>query len=170
MPASAGQVSDMRTSAMDAQSPYDTRFPDVGVTGVPLYNSYERVPSDPAAMGLPVGLSTSVLPQQYSTGLVDDRVIMNSHRSPAHVDEGQGRYTQYWSDYSMGHQSSMLGSMYDMSLMTHAPPNAHPHERHHSAGHGHHPSADYQAAGSIYNINNQYNVYPGGASSSFITL
>lgn len=164
---SSAQVSDMRTPSMDAHSPYDARFSDVGVAGVPLYNSYERVPQDSAAMGLPVGLSTSVLPQQYSTGLVEDRVIMNTHRSQTNVDDGHGRYTQYWSDYSMGHPSSMLGSMYDMSLITHPPPNAHLLERHNSEGHGHHPSSDYHAAGSLYHINNHYNMYPGGKLSIF---
>ena len=161
---SAAQVSDMRTSSLVAHSPYDTRFPDLGAVAgsaqsLSLYNSYERMPHD-AAMGLPAGLSTSVLPQQYSTGFVDDRPVM--HRSAANVDDGHGRYSQYWSDYSMGHPSSMLGSMYDLSVMAQA---GSPHHERHPSGHVHappHPQADYQSAtGSIYNIGNQYNVYPG---------
>lgn len=51
-------------------------------------------------------LSTSVLPQLYSTGLVDDRspTTYNNHRDNTHVEhppQSQAhRYPQYWNDYS----------------------------------------------------------------------
>ena len=51
-------------------------------------------------------LSTSVLPQLYSTGLVDDRspTNYNNHRDNTHVEhppQSQAhRYPQYWNDYS----------------------------------------------------------------------
>ncbi|EPQ51953.1 hypothetical protein GLOTRDRAFT_65551 [Gloeophyllum trabeum ATCC 11539] len=53
-------------------------------------------------------LSTSVLPQQYSTGLVDERVPPTMGRGQQqHDGHGNGRYPQFWNDYStMGQLSS----------------------------------------------------------------
>lgn len=51
--------------------------------------------NDPSISHFPGNLSTSVLPQQYSTGLVDDRL-------PPGIGRGSDRtrYPQYWNDYS----------------------------------------------------------------------
>ncbi|EMD37133.1 hypothetical protein CERSUDRAFT_137619 [Gelatoporia subvermispora B] len=57
--------------------------------------SYDRWPSDGSIPNFGGALSTSVLPQQYSTGLVDERAGL-SRTSERH---GQ-RYPQYWNDYS----------------------------------------------------------------------
>ena len=71
----------------------------------PQYNRW--TPSDNAMQSMPGSLSTSVLPQQYSTGLVDER-LQRSQERPSN------RYPQYWSDYST------LGQMdpaYSMPVM-----------------------------------------------------
>ncbi|OCH85825.1 hypothetical protein OBBRIDRAFT_282612 [Obba rivulosa] len=57
--------------------------------------SYDRWPSDGSMPNFGGNLSTSVLPQQYSTGLVDERAGL----SRASERQGQ-RYPQYWNDYS----------------------------------------------------------------------
>lgn len=54
---------------------------------------YDRWSSDTPISNFPGSLSTSVLPQQYSTGLVDS----SAGRHP----ERQGRgYPQFWNDYT----------------------------------------------------------------------
>ena len=67
-----------------------------------FYPSYSRWNADNSLPSLAGSLSTSVLPQQYSTGLVDERVQRSQDRS--------GRYPQYWSDYSaMGQMDTTYG-------------------------------------------------------------
>lgn len=62
----------------------------------PSYPSYDRWSSEAPMANYPGSLSTSVLPQQYSTGLVDER-ISSASRHP----ERQGqRYPQFWNDYT----------------------------------------------------------------------
>ena len=57
-------------------------------------SQYNRwAPAEHAIASIPSSLSTSVLPQQFSTGLVDDRMQRNQ-------DRPSNRYPQYWSDYS----------------------------------------------------------------------
>ncbi|KAI8972440.1 fungal-specific transcription factor domain-containing protein [Trametes punicea] len=61
-------------------------------------SSYDRWPTDSTALSSFGGsLSTSVLPQQYSTGLVDERMSASVSRSS---ERQSARYPQYWNDYS----------------------------------------------------------------------
>ncbi|KAH9941542.1 fungal-specific transcription factor domain-containing protein [Amylocystis lapponica] len=60
--------------------------------------SYDRWSTEASLPNLSGSLSTSVLPQQYSTGLIDERIPHNLSRNPER--HGQ-RYPQYWSDYSV---------------------------------------------------------------------
>ncbi|KAG6817028.1 hypothetical protein H0H87_000652 [Tephrocybe sp. NHM501043] len=84
-------------------------------------SSYDRWPSENTnshSFGFPGTLSTSVLPQVYSTGLVDDRnTHANGHRSHGHHPASEQprsnhtttRYPQYWNDFST---FSQLGTAY----------------------------------------------------------
>ncbi|KAI5120399.1 hypothetical protein M0805_000178 [Coniferiporia weirii] len=125
---------------------------DLGDSDPPLalFSAYSRWSSD-GSMGFPSGLSTSVLPRQYSTGFVDDRAM---RRSPSGMMDNSGRYPQYWSDYSMGQPSSVLGSMYGMSMLSHQSHHEHP-AQHHSQG-SHH---NIQGQSSPVYMNEQYNVF-----------
>lgn len=71
------------------------------------YHSYDRWSSDNTLPTYAGSLSTSVLPQQYSTGLVDERISSGMTRHP----ERQGqRYPQYWNDYSaLGQMDASYG-------------------------------------------------------------
>ena len=64
-----------------------------------LQSSYDRWPTDSAAAlaSFPSSISTSVLPQTYSTGLVDERMGSSMSRSSERQSQ---RYPQYWNDYS----------------------------------------------------------------------
>ncbi|KAG6826250.1 hypothetical protein H0H92_000574 [Tricholoma furcatifolium] len=71
-------------------------------------SSCDRWPSDNTqSFGLPGSLSTSALPQLYSTGFTDNR-SGGGHRSHTHTHHAeqprashtQGRHAQYWSDFS----------------------------------------------------------------------
>lgn len=77
-------------------------------------NGYERWPSDNANnLSYPATLSTSVLPQLYSTGIVDERAPhVSSHNRLQSTTDQHGhphRYPQYWNDYSTFPQ---LGTAY----------------------------------------------------------
>ena len=81
-----------------------------------FYTTYGRWSSDNNL------LSTSVLPQQYSTGFVDERTAAAGLHRQSQIlgdDGGQGRFTpQYWNDYSaVGQPSSMLNSMYGLAML-----------------------------------------------------
>lgn len=128
-----------------------------------FFSSYDRWSSE-NQLGFPAGLSTSVLPTQYSTGFIDDRLAHASasnagaaSAAPMHrisVDSngasangaaggvgGNTRYPQYWSDYnSLGQPSSMLGSMYGMGMLGSAAPHQSTHPQAHSPTHGHNHS------------------------------
>ncbi|KAF5384170.1 hypothetical protein D9615_003165 [Tricholomella constricta] len=76
---------------------------------LPTSSSYERWPSENSnanSFGFPGTLSTSVLPQLYSTGLVDERNSSAAHRVHAHhpdqprTSHNTNRYPQYWNDFS----------------------------------------------------------------------
>lgn len=56
------------------------------------YPQYSRWTPDGTISSMNGNLSTSVLPQTYSTGLVDERIQRHPDR--------HGRYPQYWNDYS----------------------------------------------------------------------
>jgi len=60
----------------------------------PLFPAFEnRWPSDSSLNNFTGGLSTAVLPQQYSTGLIDERGQRGQERTTQ-------RFPQYWNDYS----------------------------------------------------------------------
>ncbi|KAG9313734.1 hypothetical protein JVU11DRAFT_6088 [Chiua virens] len=92
------------------------------------HSSYYPWPSDGGSYApFPGTLSTSVLPQMYSTGLIDDRRLppsltssqhgharLNGHSSAGGVGHGGfestnggGRYPQYWNDYTSFPQMGM---------------------------------------------------------------
>jgi len=82
-------------------------------SNLPFYPSHQRWPSNGyTAAPFPGPLSTSVLPQLYSTGLVDEHVSDPRYRGQQTVNEqpnGPGRYPQYWNDLATFPQ---LGSAY----------------------------------------------------------
>lgn len=70
----------------------------------PYYPPYEHerwgnVPINPNRFTSTGSLSTSVLPQQYSTGFIDSRGQSNM-RGNNNQDLTGNRYSQYWNDYS----------------------------------------------------------------------
>lgn len=82
------------------------------------YQQYNRwTPPDSALPTMPNTLTTSVLPQQYSTGLVDERMQRSQDRPST-------RYPQYWSDYSALGQMETAYSMPVMGdiVPQHSPP------------------------------------------------
>ncbi|KIK93663.1 hypothetical protein PAXRUDRAFT_144589 [Paxillus rubicundulus Ve08.2h10] len=82
---------------------------------------YYPWPSDGGSyMSFPGTFSTSVLPQTYSTGLIDERKLHHSLSSPhngqqrystragqGHEPSGGGRYPQFWNDYTSFPQMGM---------------------------------------------------------------
>ena len=85
---------------------------------------YNRWPAD-SPNPFPGTLSTSVLPQVYSTGLFDDRAVaVNGQRvsSSALDPNAQTRFPQYWNDYST---YSQLGNyeFNDQQSQSHASPS-----------------------------------------------
>lgn len=81
---------------------------------VPYTSSYDRWPAENTNSYSFTGpLSTSVLPQLYSTGLVDDRASSGDQRVNSQTDPNRGsqstRYPQFWNDYSTFPQ---LGTAY----------------------------------------------------------
>lgn len=109
-------------------------FSSNGQPSPPYFGTYERFASD-----IPLTLSTSVLPQQYSTGFGSERGVPGDEHVQSSMS-AQGRYPQYWSDYTLGQPSSMLGSMYGMSIL---PPQV-PHGCGHPQQHGQHPQPTSQ--------------------------
>ncbi|TFY71776.1 hypothetical protein EVG20_g1228 [Dentipellis fragilis] len=102
----------------------------VSGNGIPYYTSYDRWPGD--GLGTYNGsLSTSVLPQQYSTGFVVERV----RPAPADASSPHAqRYPQYWSDYSTLNQLSTPYGVPLLQEMGNAPEHQHAHSQHQ-----HHP-------------------------------
>ncbi|KZT22933.1 hypothetical protein NEOLEDRAFT_1070364 [Neolentinus lepideus HHB14362 ss-1] len=76
-------------------------------------------------------LSTSVLPQQYSTGLVDERAPSSMSRGQQQEGSVSGRYPQFWNDYStlgqLGSTSYGVPVLPEISQpqQQHAPPSNH---------------------------------------------
>ncbi|KAF8874834.1 fungal-specific transcription factor domain-containing protein, partial [Infundibulicybe gibba] len=81
-------------------------------TPAPYFFSYDRWPSDPNTLAYTGAMSTSVLPQLYSTGLTDDAGVFPGH-VPTHGDQNGAsravRYPQYWNDFATFPQ---LGAAY----------------------------------------------------------
>ncbi|EIW80084.1 hypothetical protein CONPUDRAFT_58526 [Coniophora puteana RWD-64-598 SS2] len=107
-----------------SQSPPGAGSSTGGGSGVPYFSPYERWPAVQSNyMSFPGTISTSVLPQVYSTGLIDDRV---SSRSPHRMNgydhaqgQGQSRYPQFWNDYT---SLAQMGMAYGDVAQPHAPP------------------------------------------------
>jgi hypothetical protein len=99
-------------------------------SALPFYSSHERWPSSNYnAAPFPGPLSTSVLPQLYSTGLVDDQTSDMRYRAQQTVTDqtsGTGRYPQYWNDLTtfpqLGSTYGAVSSQSDQGAMTHPPP------------------------------------------------
>ena len=75
---------------------------DVSQSSAPstyMQSSYDRWPTDNSSSlsNFSGSISTSVLPQQYSTGLVDERMGASVNRSSERQSQ---RYPQFWNDYS----------------------------------------------------------------------
>ena len=117
------------------------------------FSSYDRWSAD-STFGIPLGLSTSVLPQQYSTGFLDERLAHNIHRY-GDVVNSNGRYPHIASDYSLGQTSSMLGSMYGMHPLPHSMTQLAPHPH---PPNPQHPQAHMQGSSAIY-LNDQYDIF-----------
>jgi len=96
---------------------------------VPYFSSYERWPLDnvtsPAFSGT---LSTSVLPQLYSTGLFDERGSSVNTRVSANVNQPghdqNHRYPQYWNDYSAFPQLGTAYGLYDQASVPQPSPSS----------------------------------------------
>ncbi|KIJ59890.1 hypothetical protein HYDPIDRAFT_99795, partial [Hydnomerulius pinastri MD-312] len=103
-------------------------------------SSYYPWPSDGGSyMSFPGTLSTSVLPQMYSTGLIDERRLphslssshhgqqrMNGHSSGHGYEQtGGGRYPQFWNDYTSFPQ---MGMAYTQQPGHSPHPQSHPHQ------------------------------------------
>lgn len=95
---------DNRSSSSQSTFPLQLDIPSTDSQS--FYQSYPRWSAENPLPTLTSSLSTSVLPQQYSTGLVDDRVQRSQDRP--------SRYPQYWSDYSAMGQ---MDSSYSMPVM-----------------------------------------------------
>jgi len=87
---------------------------------VPYLPLFERWPTDNGNNGVPFPntLSTSVLPQIYSTGLFDER----GNRASANIDPNgsQNRYPQYWNDYSTYSQLGNHNGFHEQPPPVHA--------------------------------------------------
>ena len=106
---------------------------------MPYYSSYDRWPGDGGLGSFAGSLSTSVLPQQYSTGFVDER----SRGAPSDSGGsgvGTQRYPQYWNDYStLGQLSAPYLPMLQDQLQSATPsqqPSSHQSSTHQAQVHG----------------------------------
>lgn len=110
-----------------------------GVSNMPYYSSYDRWPGDGGLGSFAGSLSTSVLPQQYSTGFVDER---SRGAPPESGGSGVGtqRYPQYWNDYStLGQLSAPYLPMLQDQLQSATPsqqPSSHQSSTHQAQVHG----------------------------------
>ncbi|KAI0249787.1 fungal-specific transcription factor domain-containing protein [Lactifluus subvellereus] len=87
-----------------------------------FYSVYDRWPGEDSLNGFAAGLSTSVLPQQYSTGFFDRGVVQDSNigatavvgvSSQQDLSVRRRGYPRYWSDFSA---LSQLGAPFSNSI------------------------------------------------------
>jgi hypothetical protein len=87
-----------------------------------FYSFSDRWPGDGCPGDFPGSLSTSVLPQQYSTGFLDRVAVRGSNASPPagvgvgsqqELSVGRRGYPRYWNDYST---LSQIGAPFAGSL------------------------------------------------------
>jgi hypothetical protein len=141
-----GHLPNLRTTYVPARStPYSpSNYPAIqdsyldgldlnqaasSTSSLPFYPSHERWPSNSYnTTPFPGSLSTSVLPQLYSTGLVDDQASNLRYRGQQTVDEqasGPGRYPQYWNDLTafpqLGSAYGTVSAQSDQGPMTQSP-------------------------------------------------
>lgn len=113
--------------------------------------SYDRWAADSSALSnFPATISTSVLPQTYSTGLVDERMGSGLGRGS---DRQSQRYPQYWNDYSaLGQMEANYSMPVNMGDMV----------SHHHTG-AHHPTApgDHHGHHQPMYVPDQYNTIFG---------
>ncbi|KAI0305366.1 fungal-specific transcription factor domain-containing protein [Multifurca ochricompacta] len=116
-----------------------------------FYPLYDRWPGEGNPNASPGNLSTSVLPQQYSTGFVDRGVVRGSNASPtdgvgvsSQQDSPVG-YPRYWSDYSALNQ---LSAPFTNSIEHEGQHNQQPHSH-------------------VYPISGQYSLYGEQPHPSF---
>ncbi|KAG6888363.1 hypothetical protein C0995_008950 [Termitomyces sp. Mi166 len=109
---------------------------------VPHVSSYDRwaseTPNNPHSLAFSGTLSTSVLPQVYSTGLVDDRgnghrIAHNQHLDQPRSNQNTSRYQQYWSDYSTFSQLGTYGGYHEASSVSHQQQQQQPQHQGYSA-------------------------------------
>ncbi|TFK31644.1 fungal-specific transcription factor domain-containing protein [Crucibulum laeve] len=107
-------------------------------------SNYRQWPSDSInSHSFNTPLSTSVLPQLYSTGLVDERAS-SSNRIHSHSDQqnhghGNTRYPQYWNDYSTFPQlGTAYGGIHEQSSV---------------------PQQQQQSTSQMYMSDQHYNIY-----------
>ncbi|KAF9463229.1 fungal-specific transcription factor domain-containing protein [Collybia nuda] len=122
----------------NTQGVYQTTNIDVqsntpsGSSQAPYMTSYDRWPSEHINSYTFTGpLSTSVLPQLYSTGLVDDRAPSNNQRVLSQSDQDRSsqstRYPQFWNDYSAFPQlGTAYGSYHEQAPVPQQQPTAPP--------------------------------------------
>ncbi|TFK80053.1 hypothetical protein K466DRAFT_504549 [Polyporus arcularius HHB13444] len=131
-----------------------------------LQSNYDRWPTPSAESSLSSygggSLSTSVLPQQYSTGLVDSAGLGRSaERGSGGHGHGHGqRFPAFWNDYSaLGQMETTYGVpvMGEMGQAGHA--HAHAAGDHSAHAHPHHPH------GSMY-VQDQYSMFGNMPPSS----
>ncbi len=125
-----------------------------------LQSNYDRWPTPSAESSLSSygggSLSTSVLPQQYSTGLVDSAGLGRSAERGSGHGHGHGhgqRFPAFWNDYSaLGQMETTYGVpvMGEMGQAGHA--HAHAAGDHSAHAHSHHPH------GSMY-VQDQYSMF-----------
>jgi len=143
LPNTAPNYSDLRAepfgsasfSAAEEVYPKDLDLQAPSANHTTYFPSHERWPSS-SSLAFAGTLSTSVLPQLYSTGLVDDCLSSGISRMPSAVDQsGHGnsnRYPQYWNDYSTFPQ---LGMAYGGVPAPSPAPASHTPPLHSSASH-----------------------------------
>lgn len=111
-PSMNGEVYRHSQTYSQSSGPSQTAFPlqlDLQSAESPAF--YQAYPPRWSADSNPLptltsGLSTSVLPHQYSTGLVDERVQRNPDRP--------SRYPQFWNDYS---SIGQMDTTYDIPVI-----------------------------------------------------
>ncbi|KAI0080455.1 hypothetical protein K474DRAFT_1637713 [Panus rudis PR-1116 ss-1] len=95
-PSSQGYPSRPATASHAAASNFPLGIDLPSAESPAFFQSFDRWPSENNMNNFPGTLSTSVLPQQYSTGMIDER----SHRGGQERPSSTQRFPQYWSDYS----------------------------------------------------------------------
>lgn len=135
--------------------------PTTPISGMPpganTYYNYDRWQNDGGLGAFAGPLSTSVVPQQYSTGFVERRSASTAGSEAGAAASTSGRgYPQYWSDYSTMNQ---LTSPYGAPLLHE---QVHPSHHAQTQAQAHAQQASHQGPGPVYHLPEQYQMF--GAS------